>query len=363
MKKKLLLIPAFLLGLTTYAQVEVEQPELPAEEAEEIVEDVIEAISEQLEEGEEAIIGTPVLIKEEVEEVIEYPTATLPAPLTPVPVAPVPEVEEEEFVEEDVYSSPSTSIDDIIKIQQQLTANVSEEKHFESVWSRKGYFNISYNSAKLEPKQDILTGYGTEKVGTFKSDWGVGLQYGRNYNILKKAIANIVMINIDYTPLDLNVNHYKLETPTSAPNGSDNDGKYYLPWNSEKFEYNYGMNVGPSVTLAPFTKINNLRGLHFLKFNVYYHIGYHVSLLQYKIKKDETFPGVTYDAMKDALKLAFGHGLTSAVGFNVSWKAIGVGYEVRWASLKYQSLDTNNFGKGKYKFDAPTSRVFLEIRL
>lgn len=269
------------------------------------------------------------------------------------------EIEETDIIIEETGSS----IDDIINIQQQLTSNSTESKHFESVWSRKGFFNISYNSAKLEPKSNYPTGMGTN-VGNFSNDWGLGIQTGRNYNLLKKPIANIVTINLDYLPLDLNVNHYK-------KNGSDylfnsgvktSDGYYYLPWNSEKYEYNYGMSLGPSVTLAPFTKLD-INQLHFLKFNVYYHIGYHISLLQFKTNKSEDQSPNTYESIMDkATKLSFGHGLTNCVGFNASWKFIGIGYEMRWATLSYFSLDKKNFGSQKYKFNAPTGRVYLQFR-
>ena len=77
------------------------------------------------------------------------------------------------------------------------------------------------------------------------------------------------------------------------------------------------MNVGPSVTLAPFVKLTN--------------------------------PEIQF------LKLSFGHGLTNAIGFNISWKAIGLGYESRWTSASYQSLDKEIFGKTKYKFKAPAN--------
>lgn len=335
---------------------------LSTSEAEEIKAEVEEAISGQLKDDEEVInVGTPQVIRETVVE-----TTTVPATL------PQPQIEEEvELVEEEVEYDKGSSLDDIINTQGRLTENVSTEKHFESVWSRKGYFNISYNNSKLEPQKQYLAAYIDGKyqnIETMESDWGVGIQYGRNYNLLKKPIANIVMINLDYTPLDFNVNHYKggdAKILYDSNDKNDNE-KNYLPWNVEKFEFNYGMNLGPSITLAPFTKINKCPGLHFLKFNVYYHIGYHVSLLHFNPKKEQDgAPNQSYSNIFDGAtsKLCIGYGLTNAVGFNVSWKSIGIGYETRWASLNYQSLDSSTFGKEKYKFKSPTNRVYIEFRL
>lgn len=269
--------------------------------------------------------------------------------------------ETEEEVEE--VDMEGESIEDIINTQGQITANVSTEKHFQSIWSRKGYFNISFNFAKLNPKEKYKTEL-NDPIENFTSNWGLGIQYGRNYNLLKNPISNMMMINIDFTPLDLNVNHYKKENAKYLFNSSSktSDGYFYLPWNTEKIEYNYGMNVGPSVTLAPFINLANPE-IRFLKFNVYYHIGYHVSLIQYRPQQANDANESSFGNIDDALKLSFGHGLTNAIGFNISWKAIGLGYESRWTSASYQSLDKEIFGKTKYKFKAPTNRIYLDIRI
>ena len=397
MKKTLLIVCGLIGGLTMSAQVEtpavqVEEEEVTAvsvdpqtaeeieeaaaavtslseDEAEEIVDDVTAIINEQISDDQEAVIGQPVVVKEEVEETV----INIPQP-EPVAVEPV---EEEEFIEEDEVVGPSTSLDDIVNMQQRLTMSMSEEKHFESVWGRKGFFNIGYNNTKLEPKETYnnKNGYENGDMPTFKSDWAFGIQYGRNYNILKKAIANIVMINIDYLPLDFNVAHFKAERDGKLFNSSlsytDKKGNdvQYLPWDAEKYEFTYGMNLGPSITLAPFTKIRNMKGLHFLKFNVYYHIGYHVSLLHFNSKTDQdkntnsNYNGITPDDYKKELKLNFGHGLTQSFGVSLSWKAIGVGYEIKWDEVTYKPLNTEMFGKNNFKFKEPTSRIYLQLRL
>ena len=285
----------------------------------------------------------------------QEPDVTIPASQQSSGVVEDIEVEEVEIEGE--------TIDDIIQTQGQITANVSTEKHYQSIWSRKGYLNISFNFAKLNPKETYITEV-NQPIEHFTSNWGLGIQYGRNYSVLKNPIHNMFMINVDFTPLDLNINHYAKGKSQYLFDSSakSKDGDYYLPWNTEKVEYNYGINVGPSFTVAPLVNSNNPE-LHFIKFNVYYHIGYHVSLLQYIPEAENDKNPATFDNINDALKLSFGHGLTNAVGFNVSWKNIGLGYEARWASLSYQSLDKENFGKTKYKFNAPTSRIFIEVRL
>ena len=51
-----------------------------------------------------------------------------------------------------------TTINDIIRMQQEVTNKKFTESHYRDVWSRKGYFNISYNSTTLTPDQSIPTG-------------------------------------------------------------------------------------------------------------------------------------------------------------------------------------------------------------
>lgn len=290
-----------------------------------------------------------------------------------------------------------TSITNIIETQEIITSRNTNVAHFNKVWGRNSYFNLSYNKhVSLDP-QDVklgYDGYNNGNVPKFEGDWGAAIMLGHNYRLHKKPIANVVAINIDYTYIDLNINHYKagignedltkdVKLYNSAANKilQDNDGKnyecLYTPWALAKYEANYGMMVGPSITIAPFTYIN-VPGLHFLKFNVYYHIGYHVSMAWMQNDKNRdantvtTYPGYddkeamsaydNYQKMDQSLKMNWGHGLISCFGFNFSWKAIGFGYEVRKGNLKYLPLNTDVFGKGEDKFKATTSRIYLTIK-
>ena len=146
---------------------------------------------------------------------------------------------------------------------------------------------------------------------------------------------------------------------------------YYTPWNLEKYELNYGMALGPSLTMAPFTMLN-AKGLHYVKLNVYYHIGYHASMLM--MLKNDLADKNREDADADnykstdhekanTLKLDWGHGLISSFGFNVTWKFIGIGYEHRSGSVRYQSVATSDYGSERYKFKTSTSRVYLQFRM
>ena len=270
-----------------------------------------------------------------------------------------------------------TTINDIIRMQQDVTNKKFAESHYRDVWSRKGYFNISYNSTTLTPDQSIPTGVGGNVVPEFKSDWGVSLNIGRSYALHKAPIANMLQFNFDFSYIDLNVNHFKHEgdgknlydSREVLPGTTD---KFFTPWNLEKYDFNYGRSVGPSISIAPFTS-TNVSGLHHIKLNAFFHVGYHVSLL-YMLNDEEadmnqgddpTDPIAVerYEKMKDNLKLDLGHGLITSFGFSVTWKFIGLGYEHRSGSLEYKSLSKNDFSNEKYKFKSSTNRVFIQFRM
>jgi hypothetical protein len=271
-------------------------------------------------------------------------------------------------------STDITTIQDIIKVQQQVTNRNVTEQHFADVWGRRGYFNFSYNTTKLSPKGNYPNGLDDDNVGELKSNWGASIQYGRSYRLHKKPISNVALFNIDYTGIDLNVNHfeaigngtYKYNSSIKHTEKEDGkDSKYYnLPWNMEKYEVNYGMTLGPSLTLAPFNLLSG-NGLHYIKFNVFYHIGYNISMIYSPNDKklDENQSGEDFQAMESNLKMAWGHGMMQSFGFNISWKAIGIGFEHRSSTIKYKAVNTKDFGKNEYEFSSATNRISLQIRM
>ena len=271
-------------------------------------------------------------------------------------------------------STDITTIQDIIKVQQQVTNRNVTEQHFADVWGRRGYFNFSYNTTKLSPKGNYPNGLDNGPVGELKSNWGASIQYGRSYRLHKKPIGNVALFNIDYTGIDLNVNHFEAigngtyKYNSSIKHTENEDGKaseyYNLPWNMEKYEVNYGMTLGPSLTLAPFNLLSG-NGLHYIKFNVFYHIGYNISMIYSPNDKklDENQSGEDFQAMESNLKMAWGHGMMQSFGFNISWKAIGIGFEHRSSTIKYKAMNTKDFGKNEYEFSSATNRISLQIRM
>lgn len=260
-----------------------------------------------------------------------------------------------------------TTLKDIITLQQNLQSQSNMADHFRSVFGRRTYTNFAYNSTTSTitqaPESDKNPSF-----SEFKSDWGASFNVGTNYSLHKKPIAKMVSINLDYSWIDLSVNHYKKESGTYSGYNSkemqytkDGDNYYYRPWGEEKYEASYGMAIGPSVTVAPFVPLGN-KGLDFIKLNVYFHVGYNASLLYTNIK-DLNESKDQYAKDVDEKSLEFGHGLFTKFGFNISWKAIGIGYEMRTGKNEYRSLVSSVFGSDKFKMEHKMSRVYLQLRM
>lgn len=275
-------------------------------------------------------------------------------------------------------STEIVTIDDIIREQQDVTSRNTREMHYASVWGRRGFFNIAYNKeATLMPWAPVETGYQPIAKGLFngvKADWSFALQKGRNYPLHKKPIANTVQICLDYTGLDLSASHYFSAAGQYLYDSSQKfdvltDGKtksyYYTPWNLEKYEATYGMSLGPSITIAPFNYVN-YDGIHYMKINIYYHLGYQASVLYMvnnKSKDANQLVSSDFNNMAENLKLLWGHGLYKAYGASMSWKSIGVGFEKRTGDTKYQPLNTADFGKKTNGFKSNFTRFYIQFRM
>ena len=274
-----------------------------------------------------------------------------------------------------------TTVSDILKEQQEASKRLFADDHMEDVWKRRTYFDISFVNAKLSPKEDIKSGVVDAVSGQdlllpdFKSKWGLALKWGRSYRLHKPAIAQTLQFNLDYTWIDLNVNSFDAEgdgynlydsgnTILVPGRGGDPDKEYfYTPWNLKKFEANYGMSIGPSISVAPFTSLK-AQQLHYLQLHLYYHIGYEASVVF--MKKDEKADvNQSYDEahkkMGEKSAIDWGHGLTNTFGVSINWKFIGIGYEHKAATIKYKGTDSE-FDKSKQKFSNTNDRIFLQFR-
>lgn len=272
------------------------------------------------------------------------------------------------------------SVKKLIQDHQVATSSNYAEKHFEQVWKHRTYLNLNYVNGTLTPISEIVEG--EEKPGgvptgignrtdSYKSSWGAALKNGSNARLHKKPIANMFQFNLDVNWIDLSVNHYNAEsngkniyssenantTTNTNWNYSKNESCKYTLWNVEKYDISYGFTLGPSLTLAPFNYVNS-KGLHFVKFNIYYHIGYNISLMMMRCTPEGD---ITSQDKENNTVMDYGHGLCKTFGMNLSWKSIGLGYETKNSTYKYKPI-TGGYGDDASKFKSTSSRLYLQFR-
>lgn len=301
-----------------------------------------------------------------------------------LPILALPQVVEDSaptaILEQEKDSTKFKSIADIVRDKEEETSYFFEQRHNDQLWSRNNYFNISYNASTLIPKEDVISGLGLgNSVQIAKSNFGISLESGKSYPLhKKKPIYNMLEFYIDFTSIDLSFNHYQMGgdgkyiyNSTQKWTKTDKNGNlssyYYIPWDLEKYEGSFGMSVGPSFSVLPFRYIKDKNGLHFLKFNMYFHVGYQASIL-YMVGDDTTDMNTDkasedFKMMSENLKMNWGHGLLTSFGLSLTWKGIGIGYEHRVAHNKYQPITTGDFGSSSYKFKTSTDRFYISFRM
>ena len=260
------------------------------------------------------------------------------------------------------------SIADIIKEQTGRSQITYTDSHYEKVWGRNTYFNISYINTSFESKQmpsATEDGALATLTGKFENSFGFGLQWGHTYNFHKKPIGDVLFIGLDYSWLDLNVNKYKEEKLELFNWAKINEnGCYPLPWGNEMWMFDYGMSLGPSLTFYPFTALRR-SGTDEIRIQAYFHVGYSVGMA---VINDVPDVNTSYSSFtsssneKTKTEIAWGHGLFTSFGFNVTWKFVGLGYEHRsGTNLKYKSVNSD-FRANDPKFEQTINRFYLQFR-
>ena len=270
---------------------------------------------------------------------------------------------------DEAYDIDSLSM--IVETMNKRGSDKSMEEALKNSWKRKTFFRLSYTTSKFEAlaKNNKKWGqyaskldgvYEGEDKYHYESDYGVSLLWGRSFSLHKTPIAKNVVIALDYTWIDLNWNKYKVfyddnNTFDSSKTWADEKGEShnFLPWGAGKNEINYGMSLGPSVTVAPFGFMDNsARDLHL---QGYFHIGYSISTIFINLDEDLNVKNESFKLLGN-----WGHGLTRSWGINLSWKAIGVGFEKRTVPFSYSPVG-DDYGNRKTKFDLHNTRWYLSF--
>jgi len=249
-------------------------------------------------------------------------------------------------------SSDTVSVMTLDQIIEQESKTQSDNKYVDdllSAWKRNMYLNLIYNVSHEMSSKEFPSASGPFS-NEFKSKWGLGLEWGKTFNFHRNPLGSVLFIGLDYTWMDLKFN--KFEKSVAPVDYSIGVNGYNMPWHYEKMSFGYGMSLGPSLTVYPFTSIRN--SANQIRLHLYFHVGY----------------GIEGTVIKDAIVngsdvkngFAYGHGLYTSFGGNLSWKSIGVGYEMRNdGNLKYKVTDTN-YDTGSLKIKEKTGRLYLQFR-
>ncbi len=289
-------------------------------------------------------------------------------------------------IEED--TTHVTSLDDIIEMQELAFTKNYRSQIVKNVWKRKKYFSISYANTTLSGTGLMVYNQQNgemEKQDTeYKTDWGVSIKRSDVVAFHKKPIADILSFGIEYSFLDISANHYAKDEnmrfdsrKTFKEDNEDDDitnyyGKrHYVPWGSEMYTFAYGMHLGPSITLAPFAKLRN-PGVAHIRLHAYINVGYRASLMWLKSDDQQDlnfldkkngnkngFDKTLYETVSNSSKLSWGHGLVTTWGIRLSWKGIGIGYEVTNGDYDFKFIEKEVFGSEKFKFSETSQRISL----
>ncbi|MBR6191351.1 MAG: hypothetical protein IKQ68_04235 [Prevotella sp.] len=256
------------------------------------------------------------------------------------------------FAQEAADSTSFITLNDMVKREAATKAQQENQAFHEKLWDRRSYLNISYVSATL--KSSELPTVGGTYSGEYKSNGGVNLQYGHTYDFHQKPIADMVFIGLNYTGIDLSYASYSADVPspyyqpgTNTPNNA--------PWHNKKQTIDYGMALGPAVTVYPFTTLGN-KHTDKIRFQLYFQVGYNASLTILQDGIVEQSKNKTKDMY------AFAHGLSTKFGFSLTWDFVGLGYEI-WNAPSYKNIYFDDLvDTGKMKTKVKSNRVFLQFR-
>ena len=156
--------------------------------------------------------------------------------------------------------------------------------------TKRKYFNIGFVNTTME--QD-----GMPKI---KSNYGASLTFGKTFYLHKKAVANLIKFGIDATWFDLTYTNY--------------DVKHITYWEEKKYqvhEAEFAMQVGPSLTVNPISKLNILGYFRYApSYSCYY--------------ANEKFGG--------------SYASYWVGGCSVSYSVIGLGIEARFGNGKFNNV-------------------------
>lgn len=234
------------------------------------------------------------------------------------------------------------------QIQSRLEKS-EKDQFYEKVWKRNKYWKLGLSNPNIERTDGETMAWETE--------FSVFLQRGRTAYFHSKPLWNMVKFGLDYGFFDISYAKLKLKavqsernmssTPGTHSNSNSSDGidDFNDAVNLDMHKFEYRLHIGPSISVNPWNH---------LIVATYFH----------------TMPEASGIVEND--KFSYGFGCAMSAGISVSYKAISVGIEGLWSTIKYKqasfdeesdSEDTTNlFNTKDFKLKQKAPRFYIAIR-
>ena len=261
----------------------------------------------------------------------------------------------------DNRTSVVDSLSQVVRNMESHMAKLDKEQTQAKVWKRHRYWKIGMASPSIKRTD------GEEM--DWKTDFSVFVQRGKTSYLHSKPLAGMVKFGIDWGFIDLAYSKLKLKDVsvsddtramrgTRASDGFDEivsgdpNGNVLsaLGVNLGMHKIDYSWHVGPSVSVNPWN--------HLIA-SAYFHVM-------------PTASGIVQNSC-----FAYGFGCAMSAGVSVAYKAISVGAEGVWSTIKYKQTsfdgddedyddddnDKSMFDTEKFKLKQNTFRFYIAFRL
>lgn len=246
-------------------------------------------------------------------------------------------------------ASVKSQNEDVANLQSRLD-EVEKEQHYKKVWNRKNYFKVGLDLSDIKRTDGTPMAWDTQ--------FAAFIQLGKTLYFHPKPIAGMIKFGLDYSFLNLGYAKLKLnsignETSIPGTTGGDDDGfgdivaddpsngSLLSGINLGMHKFEYGLHVGPSISINPWNHIIVAAYFHAMPM----------------------FSGILENK-----KFSYGFGCAMMAGASVSYKLISVGVEGIWDKIKYHQTsfeeqdDDNIFSSQKFKLKQGGPRVYIALR-
>ncbi len=195
---------------------------------------------------------------------------------------------------------------------QKRQKKTEKEANWDRVWKQKRYLYLSYVTGQTLTDQN-------NSANEWKSSTGFALSWGKTYYLHRKPLLGKIKFGIDWSWIDLSYVKYKDPIEDMSSSTYDSYGDEYgddeseLPIDLGMMQVDVAMRIGPSITVNP---------VNHLKVGTFFHF-------------IPTASGIILD---DEVSFGFAKGFSW--GMQASYKFISLGFELRWASGKYNKFDS-----------------------